>query len=111
MIHLNEEFNCGNCGKHNEKAQKTCRNHCKFCLFSMHVDQKTPGDRLSDCKSLMEPIGIETDRKKTYIILHRCLKCQKIIRNKAAVDDNQEALINLVTKLNSQLLKQKISFP
>ncbi len=25
------------------------RNHCPFCLFSLHVDDKKPGDRMSTC--------------------------------------------------------------
>ena len=38
------EFICVNCGKRIEKLKYTSRDHCNYCLFSLHVDV-TPGDR------------------------------------------------------------------
>lgn len=38
MRKINESFICVNCKKYVPEAQKTCRNHCPFCLTSMHVD-------------------------------------------------------------------------
>jgi RNHCP domain len=42
------------------------RNHCPYCLFSRHLDLHAPGDRLSACKALMQPVGltIKAVRKK-----------------------------------------------
>ncbi|WP_220193259.1 RNHCP domain-containing protein [Ktedonospora formicarum] len=33
------------------------RNHCPFCLYSRHVDDRQSGDRLSTCGASMQPIG------------------------------------------------------
>jgi hypothetical protein len=33
---------------------------------------------------LMEPVRVETDPKKGYVIIHRCTKCGEIHRNRAA---------------------------
>ena len=76
-------FVCRNCRKEVEPLGKTSRNHCPFCLCSLHVDVM-PGDRANDCGGIMEPIRVETDPRKGYIILHRCRKCGAVGRNRAA---------------------------
>ncbi len=78
-------FVCANCGKEVRPLGYTSRNHCPFCLFSLHLDIN-PGDRASDCGGLLEPMRVETDPKKGYIIISRCRKCGEIRRNKAAVE-------------------------
>jgi len=98
FIYKNEEFVCENCKKLNPLLKGTCRNHCKFCLFSKHVDKNTPGDRESDCKGLMEPIFVDQDGKKGYVITHKCTKCGKEIRNKVVKDDDFDVIINLSLK-------------
>ena len=54
-----ETFTCKNCGRVvvPAGAGSDHRNHCPNCLFSLHVDVE-PGDRESDCGSLMEPISV-----------------------------------------------------
>ena len=99
-IHRNDAFKCENCHHDNPKANKGCRNHCRFCLHSKHVDKIVPGDRLSECQGLMEPIQIEFDRKKGQQIRQRCLKCTKIMLNKTAEDDNLQAIISLMKRHN-----------
>ncbi len=76
-------FTCKNCGKEVLPLGYTSRNHCPFCLFSLHVDVN-PGDRAADCGGLLEPISVDIDPKKGYIIVSRCRKCGAIRRNKAA---------------------------
>ena len=76
-------FICANCGKEVLPLGYTSRNHCPFCLFSLHLDIN-PGDRASDCGGLLEPVRVETDPKKGYIIVYRCEKCGAVVRNKAA---------------------------
>src|SRR6202790_4659911 len=49
------------------------RNHCPFCLFSRHVDDKRPGDRMSTCGASMEPIGYFQRHNEEYVLVHRCL--------------------------------------
>lgn len=78
-------FICRNCGKTVLPLGYTSRNHCPFCLYSLHLDEN-PGDRASDCGGLMEPISAVPDAKKGYIIIHKCLKCGAVRRNKAAVE-------------------------
>ena len=91
---LDEEFVCDNCGKKVPKLGYTSRNHCPYCLHSKHVD-KNPGDRAEECHGDLEPIRMEIDSKKGYVIIFRCKKCGSIRRNKAAKDDNMDLLIKL----------------
>ena len=98
---VNESFACQNCGMQVPPAEKTCRNHCPNCLYSLHVDIN-PGDRANPCQGLMKPIGFEMSGKKGIVILYRCLKCGALGRNKAATEDgnmadNYELLIKLGT--------------
>jgi len=84
-----EPFTCEHCNQAVSPLGKgTYRNHCPFCLYSKHVDELGPGDRASVCHGLMEPIAIDSDGKRGWLIVHRCQACGKQIRNKAAPDDD-----------------------
>lgn len=76
-------FICAACGAEVLPLGKTSRNHCPVCLCSLHVDIN-PGDRQNECRGIMDPVKVETDPKKGFIILHRCRKCGEICRNRAA---------------------------
>ena len=91
---IDEEFICKNCGEKIEPLGYSCRNHCNYCLHSLHVDIN-PGDRAEECKGILKPISVEPDSKKGYIIIFKCEKCGAIRRNKAAKDDNIDLLIKL----------------
>ncbi|HWG84283.1 MAG TPA: RNHCP domain-containing protein, partial [Deinococcales bacterium] len=83
----NESFTCANCGREVPPATNgSCRNHCPYCLCSLHVDD-FPGDRASDCGGLLEPVSVDHDSKKGWVIVHRCRACGAVKRNKAALDD------------------------
>jgi len=99
-INVNEGFTCLNCKKKNPKALKTCRDHCKFCLFSRHVDDVVPGDRASTCLGLMEPVGIDYNTQKGYQIVYICHKCQKKMRNIAAEDDDMDLITKIMQRQN-----------
>ena len=43
-----------------------------------------PGDRANPCGGWMEPVGAEPDPRRGYILLHRCVKCGAVRRNRAA---------------------------
>lgn len=86
-----EDFACEKCG--NSVRGSGYTNHCSKCLWSKHVDIN-PGDRLAKCQGLMEPIGIEV-KGGGYVILHRCVICHSIKRNKASSGDNFEAILQL----------------
>ncbi len=97
-VKINQEFECQQCGHLVPPADRTCRNHCTKCLYSLHVDQTVPGDRASTCHGLMEPIAIEYSGKKGYQIIHRCIKCQHQQINKSAQDDDLEAILQIMHK-------------
>lgn len=87
---INAGFICRLCGRKIEPLEwgGHNRNHCPHCLYSLHVDCDTPGDRLSNCQGLMPPIGLETRRTGEYVLLHKCEKCGKISKNRIAGDDD-----------------------
>lgn len=92
-------FVCANCGRQVLPLGKSSRDHCPFCLCSLHLDVN-PGDRASDCGGIMEPLRAEPDPRKGYILTFRCRKCGYIHRNKAAYGveiqpDDLQKLISL----------------
>lgn len=92
---INEKFVCKKCGEKNPPVKGSCRNHCKKCLYSMHRDEIAPGDRLSECRGLMEPVSSYQSGKKGWMIMHKCLDCKKEIANRMADDDNFDIVIRL----------------
>lgn len=106
-------FNCGNCKMQiwvSEYMGTKHRNHCPFCLFSKHVDQNKPGDRKSNCKSRMKPIGLTYKNEATnkykpsdggeIMLIHLCTNndCEKISINRIAGDDSAYALKEVFLK-------------
>jgi DNA-directed RNA polymerase subunit RPC12/RpoP len=86
----NNPFICAHCGLEVKPLRNgSVRNHCPHCLHSVHVDVN-PGDRASDCLGLLEPVGVDYDGKKGWIVVHRCAKCGVERRNKAALDDPEQ---------------------
>ncbi|GCE47557.1 RNHCP domain-containing protein [Thermosporothrix hazakensis] len=92
-----EVFKCRHCkrfvcplpsgGKH--------RNHCPFCLYSRHVDAKKPGDRLSECGSVMQPVARFVRNAGEDVLVHRCLGCGVERFNRIAADDDYELMLSL----------------
>ena len=88
----NAGFICAHCGKPVlALTNGSYRNHCPFCLYSLHVDEAI-GDRASKCFGKMEPKAIVYNSKKGYQIVHVCLKCgvrrvNKIAENTEMPDD------------------------
>ena len=94
---IDEEFICENCGKKVAKLGYSSRNHCPYCMHSKHVDIN-PGDREENCHGLLEPIKVELNSKKGYVIIFKCKKCGAIRKNKVAKDDNMDLIIELTAK-------------
>jgi len=95
-------FICANCKREVLPLGNSSRNHCPFCLCSLHVDIN-PGDRADGCGGLMVPVSALPDAKKGYIIVHKCTKCGEIRRNKAAYNapvqpDNLDLIIKLTAE-------------
>jgi hypothetical protein len=91
-----ESFVCKNCGLTVPTMAPGTehRNHCPGCLWSLHVDT-TPGDRMSGCFGLMEPIAVWVRPNKEWAIVHRCAKCGVLRSNRIAGDDNEVFLMSL----------------
>lgn len=92
-------FVCAHCGREVEPMGSSSRNHCPFCLWSLHVDN-LPGDRANTCGGQMKPIRSEPDAKHEFVIIHKCTKCGEIRRNRAALNartqsDNRSLLVRL----------------
>ena len=90
-------FTCANCGREVLPLGYTSRNHCPYCLCSVHLDIN-PGDRAARCGGIMDPIGAEPDAKRGFVVIHRCRDCGAVRRNKAAADDDREKLIRLTAE-------------
>ena len=92
-------FTCKNCGREVKPLGYTSRNHCPFCLCSLHVDIN-PGDRQNSCGGILRPIRALPDPKRGFIIIHRCDRCGEQSRNKTAHEakiqpDNMDLIIKL----------------
>ncbi len=95
----NEGFVCEYCQEKNPPALQTCRNHCRKCLCSMHVDDTSPGDRMSTCFGKMKVEAILPGTKKSdYVLLHVCSKCGKEMKNRMTSDDEIDNLLTLSHK-------------
>jgi len=84
-----EDFVCEHCGF--SVVGNGFTNHCPKCLWGKHVDMY-PGDRAAICKGLMEPLAVLLE-KGEYVISHRCTRCGLEKKNRAAADDNFEAVL------------------
>ncbi len=99
----NTGFVCTHCGVQVPPlANGSYRNHCPYCLWSLHVDV-LPGDRANGCGGLLEPIGVLWDARKGWVVVHRCRRCGELRRNKAALDDPElpddfEVLVRLSSR-------------
>ncbi|MBQ6841076.1 MAG: RNHCP domain-containing protein [Bacilli bacterium] len=91
---IDEEFMCVVCGKKVEPLKYSARDHCPYCLCSIHVDIN-PGDRQNECKGILRPIEIDKF-KDTYKIVYRCEKCNQTHRNVMANDDDFDKIIEVM---------------
>lgn len=77
------------------------RNHCPFCLTSVHVDDRRPGDRASDCRGVMDAVDV-VRTKKGWLVIHRCRRCRtqrtNRIANGAAQPDDLDRVIDLMRR-------------
>lgn len=95
FVKNDNEFVCKNCGKKVNKLNYTSRDHCNFCLHSLHVDI-TPGDRQNECRGDLVPVNVLQTSKKGQVIIYRCAKCGTEVRNIVAIDDDREMIYEIV---------------
>ncbi|MCL2854867.1 MAG: RNHCP domain-containing protein [Defluviitaleaceae bacterium] len=94
----NSDFKCINCGTDVAAIKKgTIRNHCPFCLHSVHIDN-VPGDRANNCHGIMCPAGIVSHSAKGWQIVHKCKKCGFEGRNRLADDDDMDKVAEIMRK-------------
>lgn len=91
---IDETFLCSNCGRKVKKLEYSARDHCPYCLYSIHVDNN-PGDRECLCHGILKPIGVEKSKKGLYKIIYKCQKCGMEKRNIQAKDDDINELIKI----------------
>ncbi|HLB51456.1 hypothetical protein A3F07_02865 [candidate division WWE3 bacterium RIFCSPHIGHO2_12_FULL_38_15] len=84
-------FECRNCHKSVKYAAwgTKNRNHCPYCLFSLHVDLNR-GDRMSPCGGLMKPVGKIQRPDGEEMLVHKCEFCGIVRKNRIAGDDLAE---------------------
>lgn len=89
MVKIKNSFTCAHCGKavsFTAPGTKN-RNHCPHCLYSLHVDNEI-GDRASPCKGLMPAIGKMYKPDGEEVLVHKCVKCSFVRKNRVAGDDD-----------------------
>ncbi len=93
------DFQCAHCGRkvHVAPPGTKHRNHCPWCLWSRHVDDR-PGDRAAYCGGRMEPIAVCVRRGGEWALVHRCKECGTLHANRIAGDDNAMALLSLAVR-------------
>ena len=77
-----------------EGAGSAHRNHCPYCLASLHLDV-VPGDRAADCGGVMEPVAVWVRKGGEWAVIHRCRACGALRSNRVAADDNPMKLLSL----------------
>lgn len=118
---VDKSFTCSHCGKDVSVVGNIGtknRNHCPHCLWSKHVDELNPGDRLSKCGGDMRPVGITF--KKTpadkwgkirvgeLMLTHVCEKCNKVNHNRTASDDNPSGIQEIAknASVSNEVIKE-----
>ena len=89
-------FQCTNCGRgvSYEAWGTKNRNHCPYCLFSLHVDEAM-GDRKSACAGLMPAVAKLYKADGEEVLVHKCEKCGVTRKNRIAGDDSFEKVTKL----------------
>jgi len=93
------DFRCASCSRQvsAEAPGTRNRNHCPYCLWSLHVDGES-GDRTSDCRGAMEPVAVWVKRNGEWALVHRCQRCGALCSNRVAGDDSPIALVSLAMR-------------
>ena len=95
---IDEKFTCIVCGKEVMPLKYSARDHCPYCLCSLHVDNN-PGDRANPCHGVLRPISVDKF-KDTYKIVYKCEKCGMFHRNILAKDDSFDKLLDVMKNID-----------
>ncbi len=82
-------YTCAKCAKDVslEAPGTKNRNHCPYCLYSLHVDLSI-GDRANTCHGLMPAIAKIFKKSGEEVLIHKCQKCDALRKNRIAGDDD-----------------------
>lgn len=83
-VAVDEGFTCAACGREVPPGGRRPRDHCPWCLVSVHVDV-VPGDRAAGCGGLLRPVGVER-KDGTWDLVYRCERCGAARRNRVLDD-------------------------
>lgn len=84
------------------------RNHCPFCLWSKHVDEKISGDRKSRCHGMMKPIGLAFKKSGELMLVHLCQRCGKESRNRIAGDDDPKIILTISEEKDKEEIEKQL---
>ena len=84
-IYRNEAFQCVYCCRYVPLYRSKIRDHCPFCLRSIHVDN-TPGDRAANCGFVLQPTGFFMQADELYIE-YQCTGCEHRYRVRSHPED------------------------
>ncbi len=85
-IRRDEPFACAHCSAEVERGGAMVRDHCPYCLRSLHVDE-VPGDRSAGCGGILDPVDLNLEGRAGVVISYRCRRCGFTHRNRAHPDD------------------------
>lgn len=104
---VDREFRCANCKQMvflTSVMGTVHRNHCPYCLHSLHVDTK-PGNRASTCHARMEPVCLAckhngfdkygNERGGDIMLVHSCTGCGTVNINRIAGDDSCREILDI----------------
>ena len=100
-----EGFVCLHCGKEVPPNGVTSRDHCPYCLHSLHVDI-FPGDRRNTCGGLLVPVSAAPHPKKGFQIFYRCNTCGAAHSTKAALTGTEPDDMNLIIRLTAKPMEE-----
>ena len=66
-------------------------------LSSLHLDNE-PGDRASDCGSVMDAVAVWVRKNGEWAVIHRCRRCGALSSNRVAADDSPMKLMSIAMK-------------
>ena len=93
----NTTYICARCGRSVSPLEGGNRNHCPFCLWSLHVDLRK-GDRRCGCRGLMEPVSVWVKPSGEWALIHRCCSCGFLRSNRIAADDSETLLLAMAAR-------------
>lgn len=98
-------FICRVCGREVPPLKYSSRDHCPWCLSSIHIDVM-PGDRANECLGTLKPVQVLPDAKKDFIIVYKCEKCGESVRCRAAMSgDTPDDMALLIKLTNAEFTK------